>query len=157
MPRPSTTATGFPASKLKKYTPEIPPTVTYVRTFSSGKADNQGTAGSCRGRTPLMRNGTIPTQPDPPNVSRLNCGGTWPRRSWTATGQCANRRSCQTWAMAHAPFGGGYGRCATLCKSAIATSLAQGSCQRGQQGAPKLGEAAATSASIAGSVLDGRP
>src|SRR5437867_4421812 len=84
---------------------------------------------------------------DPPNVSRLNCGGTWPRRSWTATGQCANRRSCQTWAMAHAPGGGGYGRCATLCKSAIATSLAQGSCQRGQQGAPKLGEAAATSAS----------
>ena len=40
-------------------------TVTYVRTFSSGNAESQGTAGSARGRTLLIRNGTTPSHASP--------------------------------------------------------------------------------------------
>ena len=42
------TAAALPASRLKKYTPGLPPSVTYVRTLSSGKAEVNGMGGTPR-------------------------------------------------------------------------------------------------------------
>jgi hypothetical protein len=52
----------LPASRLKKYTPGFPFAETYVRTFNSGNAETHGNAGTPRGATFVIRNGTIPSQ-----------------------------------------------------------------------------------------------
>src|SRR6185369_16559741 len=59
--RATLTANFWPASRLKNHTPGLPPRVTYVLKFSSGKACNPGNGGTSRGVTPSIRNGTAPT------------------------------------------------------------------------------------------------
>jgi len=60
-----------------------------------------------------MRNGTTAIQALPSNVSISSSVGIKVRKSEAATGQCANKRSCQLCAMTQEPPGGGHGRCPT--------------------------------------------
>ena len=87
--------------------PGLPPALTYVRRFSSGKLESPGTAGRNRGLTPLMRNGTTPSHASPSKVSRFRAGGTSGRNLSAGTGQCMKSRSCQLMLMAHGPVGAG--------------------------------------------------
>ena len=56
----SAPANALAASRLKKYTPGLSATRTYVRTFNSGNAESTGSAGTKRGATFDMWKGTIP-------------------------------------------------------------------------------------------------
>src|ERR1700687_862900 len=83
-----------------------------------------------RRRTPLMRNGTTPSQARPSNRSSSSPSGRCRRRSATGTCQCANRSWCQRWDITHEPLGRGAGRCAVWPSSArtegggVSTSIA---------------------------------
>lgn len=65
-----------------------------------------------RKRTPDIRNGTMPSQACPLNVSIASDEGMCGRKIAASITQCANNRSCQDCAMIHGPDGSGHGRCA---------------------------------------------
>ena len=110
--RAAATARAFAASRLKNHTPGLFSAVTYVRTFNSGNADNQGSGGVPRKRTPVMENGTMPIHPVPSKLSIFNAAGINGRNVSVFTGQCANSRSCHDCAMIHGRDGKSQGRCA---------------------------------------------
>lgn len=62
-------------------------------------------SGSGRRITPVMRNGTTPTQDVPPYSWTVSPSGTSRRISATGTGQRANYRSCQFCRNTHLPTG----------------------------------------------------
>src|SRR5262245_57734580 len=106
------TAAKLPASRLKKYTPGLPSTRTYVRTFTSGNVETRGNAGTIRGRTFVMWKGTTATKACRSNRSSSNPFGTRSRNAFESTGQCANSKSCHVCVITHGLSGVGHGRCA---------------------------------------------
>ncbi len=119
-------ASALRASSEKKKTPRRSAIFAYVRTFSSGKAESQGSGGVPRSRTPLIRNGTIPSQARSSKVSSSRPTGSAARIVATGIGQCAKRRSFQDCAMTHAPRGSGQGRCATSLRMPMVVRKAYG-------------------------------
>src|SRR5580698_9103818 len=127
------TAILFPASRLKNHTPGLPSATTYVRTFNSGNAESQGTAGVPRRRTPDIRNGTTPSHACPSYVSISNSAGICRRSVASSTRQCAKSRSCQLWAMIQGPAGSGHGRCATCSRFTLIGNRCRNSTQSFRQ------------------------
>jgi hypothetical protein len=75
-----------------------------------GKALRPGTGGTQRGRTPSIRNGTMPIQASPPKVSSVSPAGTCGRSARAGTAQWRNAKSSQRMANSHGDLGLGQGR-----------------------------------------------
>src|SRR4051812_33503495 len=125
--RASSTATRLDASRLKNQTPGLPSAArTQVRTFSSRNSETSGSGRRPRARSPDSRNGAIPTQALPSNVSTSSSAGRSSRTSARETRQCANRSSSQVCPSTQPRLGTGQGRCST-CSSDRACRFAASS------------------------------
>src|SRR5213083_1589201 len=127
MRRPASTASRDDASRLKNQIPGFsPPAFTYVRTFSSRNDDTRGSGRRPRARSPLSRNGVIPSHATPSCVSTSSSGGTCLRTSAADTRQLAKSRSSQVWPISQPRRGIGHGLCSSrssdrACRAAVSS------------------------------------
>ena len=111
--RAARTASRLVASSEKNHTPGFPSAArTYVRTFSSLNAERRGSGAIPRARSPVIRNGTIPSHALPSNSSISRPAGMYGRSSSTATRQWTKTRLSHVWPITHRPAGSGHARCA---------------------------------------------
>src|SRR3954462_3994082 len=106
------------ASRLKNQMPGRPPSVTYVRTLSSGKRERTGGGSVPRSRVPCTSNGVTDSQAAPSNVSSGRLAGTCGASSATSTRQWQKSRSTHVWPITHGASGSGHGRGSTATSAA---------------------------------------